>query len=193
MATVLVFPSVLGARPGIHDTVAVLTAAGHDARVVDVLDGRIFNDYDAAISHQESLSDGHRHGVTQRALAEVEGPFFTLGFSSGCALAEWAAAQRPEDVRGVVLVGGARPMEWVGAPWPPGVAVETHAMSKDPFSDGAEVAAAFRDDVLAAGGTVKEFTYAGTGHLFNHPGLTDEYDPEATEEFYDRLVVFVSH
>lgn len=93
----------------------------------------------------------------------------------------------------MVLVGGALPMEWVGGAWPAGVAAETHAMTDDPFDDGPEVAADFRRDVLEAGGTVREFVYPGKSHLFNHPGLTDEYSPEATEEFYDRLVVFVSH
>lgn len=191
MATVLVFPSVLGVRDGITDTVDVLTAAGHGARVVDVLEGRTFDDYEPAMAHQSTVADDHRQAVTGSALAEVSGPFFTVGFSSGCFLAEWAAAQRPGDARGVVLVGGALPMEWVEAPWPAGVPAQTHACAEDPFDDGPEVAAQFRRDVEAAGGSVEEFTYPGQGHLFNEPAFSSEYDPVAATAFYDALAEFV--
>lgn len=172
--------------------VARLEAAGHDVRVVDVLEGRTFDDYDEAIAHHESLTTELRHEITSRALEQLSGPFFTLGFSSGCQLAEWAAAQRPEAVRGVVLVGGALPMEWVGGDWPAGVTAQTHAMREDPFDDGPEIAAEFRADVEAAGGTVEAFTYDGSGHLFNDPTLPEEYDSAATESFYGALVTFVS-
>lgn len=192
MTTVLVFPSVLGVRDGIHDTVTVLAAAGHDAVVVDVLEGRTFEEYDDAIAHARTLDDDHRHGLVEQAMATVTGPFATVGFSSGCELAEWAAAQRPGDARGVVLVGGAIPMHWVGVPWPAGVPAQTHACEADPFDDGPEAAAEFRRDVEAAGGRVEVFTYPGTGHLFNEPGLADEFDPGSAASFYDRLTSFVS-
>lgn len=192
MATVLVFPSVLGVRAGISDTVDFLREAGHDVRVVDVLEGQTFDAYDEAIAHQQTIPDEHKHGFVSQSLAEVEGPYFTLGFSSGCELAEWAAAQRPDAARGVVLVGGPIPVEWIGAPWPAGVPAQTHAMSEDPFDDGPEVTADFVRDVEAAGGSVEAFTYEGTGHLFNDPSLPDEHDPRATAAFHEAMAAFVA-
>lgn len=192
MTTVLVFPSVLGVRAGITDTVAFLEGQGHDVRVVDVLEGQTFDAYDEAIAHQQTIPDEHKHATASRALADVEGTYFTLGFSSGCELAEWTAAQRPDDAGGVVLVGGPIPVEWIGAPWPPGVPAQTHAMSDDPFDDGPEVAADFRRDVEAAGGSVEVLTYEGTGHLFNDTSLPDEHDPEATAAFHEAMARFVT-
>ncbi|WP_157953134.1 dienelactone hydrolase family protein [Nocardioides allogilvus] len=192
MVTVLLFPSVLGVRAGITDTAERLRAAGHDVRVVDVLEGRTFDDYEPAMSHQRSLPDGQLHALATTALEEVSGPFVTVGFSSGCALAEWSAAQRPRGVRGVVLVGGALPMQYVEASWPSGVPAQTHATRNDPFDDGPEVAAEFRSDVEAAGGDVEVFTYDGSGHLFNDPSLPAEFQPADAEQFYDRLLELVA-
>ena len=62
---------------------------------------------------------------------------------------------------------------------------------EDPFDDGPEVAAQFRRDVEAAGGSVEEFTYPGQGHLFNEPAFSSEYDPVAATAFYDALAEFV--
>lgn len=192
MVTVLLFPSVLGVRAGITDTAERLRAAGHDVRVVDVLEGRTFDDYEPAMSHQRSLPDEQLHAVATAALDDVSGPFVTVGFSSGCALAEWSAAQRPGDVRGVVLVCGALPMQYVEASWPPGVAAQTHATRDDPFDDGPEISAEFRSDVEAAGGEVEVFTYDGSGHLFNDPSLPAEFQPADAEQLHARLVEFVA-
>lgn len=192
MVSVLVFPSVLGVLPGIRDTVDVLEAAGHDVSVVDVLDGRTFDDYEPAMVHHRSLDQGDVQERARQALAEIRGPLATVGFSAGCVLAEWSAAQRPDDAVGVVLVGGALPMEWVEATWPAGVPAQTHAGTDDPFDDGPEVAARFRSDVEGTGGSVEAFTYEGAGHLFNEPTLSEEFDERATVAFYDRLAGFLS-
>lgn len=191
MTTVLLFPSVLGVRAGITDTAERLSAAGHDVRVVDVLEGRTFEDYEPAMAHQREISDEARHAAVASALDDVEGALCTVGFSSGCELAEWAAAQRPGDARGVVLVGGAIPMHYVAADWPAGVPAQTHSSGDDPFDDGPEVAAEFRRDVESAGGSVETFTYDGSGHLFNDPSLAAEFHRDAAELFYDRLLEFV--
>ena len=55
MTDILIFPSVLGALPGIGDTAARLRAAGHRVEVVDLLDGRTFDSYEPAMAHRQSL------------------------------------------------------------------------------------------------------------------------------------------
>lgn len=191
MADILLFHSVLGVRAGITETADRLRASGHSVEVVDVLDGRTFDDYEAAIAHDRAQDGAAQRAAAEAAAARVSGAFHAVGFSSGCFLAEWVASQRPDDARGVVLVGGAIPMQYVEAAWPPGVPAQTHATEGDPFDDGPEVAAEFRADVEQASGTVEAFTYPGTGHLFNDPSLEAEFQPQDAELFYERLLEFV--
>ena len=125
----------------------------------------------------------------------VDGPFVAVGFSSGAALAMYVATQRPDDVRGVVAMGGAMPTKYLGdgtAPWPSGVPAQEHMGAHDDFDDGPEVRAEFVADVEKAGATPELFRYDGGGHLFNEPGLPAEHDPEAAELFYARLLAFVA-
>lgn len=191
MSDIVLFHSVLGVRAGITDTAERLRAAGHAVEVVDLLERRTFDGYDEAIAHDRAQDGAARQAAAEAGAARVSGPFYAVGFSSGCFLAEWVASQRPDDVRGVVLVGGAIPMQYVEAAWPSGVPAQAHATQGDPFDDGPEVAAEFRADVESAGGAVEVFTYPGKGHLFNDPSLADEFQPEDAETFYERLLAFV--
>lgn len=45
MASIALFHSVLGVRPGVQDAAARLRARGHEVLVVDQYDGRSFDDY----------------------------------------------------------------------------------------------------------------------------------------------------
>ena len=63
-------------------------------------------------------------------------------------------------------------------------------MLDDPFRDPVEQQALA--DVSAAGGTLEIFDYPGSGHLFTDPTLPDEYDAEATELMWSRVLPFVS-
>lgn len=191
MATVVVFHSVLGVRAGITDTADRLRAAGHTPVVVDQYDGLTFDTYEPAMAHMKAIGFPALMSAAVSA-SEVDGPFFAVGFSNGAGMAQFVASQRPDDVRGLVLVGGALPMRFLEAQWPPGVPVQVHATADDPFDDGPEVAAEFRSDVERAGGVVEAFTYPGSGHLFNDPELPDEFQPAEAEEFYARLLEFIA-
>ena len=46
-------------------------------------------------------------------------------------------------------------------------------------------------DVSTAGGRLELFDYAGDGHLFTDPTRPDEYDAEATELLWSRVLPFV--
>ncbi len=195
MTDILLFPSVLGLRAGITDTAERLGAAGHRVEVIDLLDGRTFDAYEPAIAHRSALDGDALEAEALERSRVVEGPFVAVGFSAGAGLAEYVATQRPDDVRGVVIVGGAMPTKYLGdgsASWPRGVPAQEHMGARDDFDDGPEVRADFAADVERAGVTPEFFTYADAGHLFNEPGMPDDHNPEAAEEFYTRLLAFVA-
>jgi len=48
MTRIALFHSVLGLRPGVEAAAEVFRAAGHQVRVVDQYDGRVFSDYSEA-------------------------------------------------------------------------------------------------------------------------------------------------
>ncbi|HEY8059486.1 MAG TPA: dienelactone hydrolase family protein [Acidimicrobiales bacterium] len=195
MTDILLFPSVLGVRAGVTDTADRLRAAGHRVEVVDVLDGQTFDSYEPALAHADATDGNAREALALERSKVVNGPFHAVGFSSGAALAMYVATQRPQDVRGVVVVGGAMPVKYLGdgtAPWPSGVPVQEHMGDHDDFDDGPEVRAEFVADVEQAGATPELFRYPDSGHLFNEPGLPAEHNPAAAEELYARLLAFVA-
>ena len=192
MTDILIFPSVLGALPGIGDTAARLRAAGHRVEVVDLLDGRTFESYEPAMAHRQSLDGEALEAEALRRSRVVDGPFVAVGFSAGGALAMHVAVRRPEEVRGVVVMSSAMPLQYVGGgEWPSGVPVQEHVGEEDAFDDGPEVRAKFTADMKKAGVEPEFFTYPGAGHLFTEPSLPDEYDAAAAEEFHARLLAFV--
>jgi dienelactone hydrolase len=195
MTDILLFPSVLGARAGVTETADRLRAAGHRVEVVDVLDGRTFDSYEPALAHQEATDGDAREALALERSRVVAGPFHALGFSAGGGLAMYVATQRPDDVRGVAVMGSAMPVKYLGdgtAPWPDGVPVQEHVGDHDAFDDGPEVRAELVADVERAGATPELFRYPDSGHLFNEPGLPAEHNPRAAEELYARLLAFVA-
>lgn len=191
MTTVALFPSILGVRAGVFDMADRLRAAGHDVRIVDYTDGRVFDDYESA------RAEADKHDFTQvmaHALKltkdDVPPGAVVLGFSMGAGIAEHVALKT--QARGAVLVGGAAPMTcWgEGTTWPADCPVQIHAKEGDEFltPDEREEAAG---SLRAGGAAVEVFTYEGTGHLFNDKDLTEEHDPAATDLMMTRILEFL--
>ncbi len=190
MATIALFHSVLGVRPGMHDAVQRLTASGHEVRLVDQYDGLVFDDYEAASAYAEqergfpALMQAALEGV-----ADLDGPLVVGGFSNGAGMAEYVATHRP-GVLGAVLVAGALPLEFVGASWPAGMPAQLHATQADPRRRP-EWTEAVVGAVRAAGGEVELFDYPGSGHLFADPSKEDEFQPEEAELMWSRVLDFL--
>ena len=185
---IALFHSVLGVRPGVIDAAERLRAAGHAVEVVDQYDGRVFDDYDEASKYAEG---GGFPALMERAVAAVaplpEG-FIAAGFSNGGGMAEYVALQR--RVGGVLMLSGALPLDMLGAAaWPEGVPAQIHYTVDDPFrrQDWIDAVAA---SVRAAGAPVEVFDYPGSGHLFTDASLPDEYDAEAAETLWQRVLDF---
>jgi dienelactone hydrolase len=190
MTTVVLFHSVLGVRQGELDAASRLHAAGHEAVLPDLYDGRVFDDYEPAMEWARQLPDGYREGRALAAVAELPDGFVVGGYSMGSSDAVSVALRR--RVAGVLQFSGLNPVEWFGegAAWPTGVDSQSHQKLDDPFRDPVERQAV--SDVAATGATLELFDYPGAGHLFTDPTLPDEYDPEATELLWSRVLPFLA-
>ena len=190
MTTIVLFHSVLGLRQGELDAAARLRAAGHEVVLPDQFDGRVFDAYEPAMQWTRSLGEDHLHDRALATVSELHDGFVVAGFSQGSGTATFVATRR--RVSGVLQFSGLNPLEWFGddAAWPAGVDSQSHQTVDDPFRDPVEEQAVA--DVAAAGGTLELFDYPGAGHLFTDPTLPDEYDAEATELLWTRVLPFVA-
>jgi dienelactone hydrolase len=189
MASIALFHSVLGVRPGVTDAADRLRAAGHDVLVVDQYGGRVFDDYEQAGAHVDRVGFPALMQAALDAVAGLPDGFVVAGFSNGAGMAEYVATQRP--CRGALLVAGALPLAVLGVDaWPAGVPVQVHHTEGDPEHAPGWLDA-FVADVRQAGGAVEVVTHPGTGHLFTDPSLPDEYDAASTEALWRRALPFV--
>ena len=189
MASIALFHSVLGVRPGVTDAADRLRTAGHDVLVVDQYDGRVFDDYEEAGAHVDRVGFPALMQAALDAVAGLPDGFVVAGFSNGAGMAEYVATQRV--CRGALLVAGALPLAVLGVEaWPAGVPVQVHHTEGDP-RHSPEWLDAFVADVRGTGSSVEVFGYPGSGHLFTDPSLPDEYDAAATEALWRCALPFV--
>ena len=190
MIDVVIFPSVLGMRPGVHAAADRLTAAGFRPHVVDVYDGGLtFDDYDEAMAHMQSL--GYDTVLTRaREAIDALDPdrMVLLGFSAGVVPAQIIAATDPRAVGCVALssVLSVAALE-LDEGWPADVPLQFHTMDADPWLEPDQVEAIQAE----LGDRVQVFSYSGTGHLFTDPSLPAEYDADAAELLWFRVEEFV--
>ena len=188
MADIALFHSVLGVRPGIDDAAERLEAAGHDVLIVDQYDGRVFDDYGKASEHAEAVGYPTLMERAADAVADLRDGFIAVGFSNGGGMAEYVATRR--RVSGVLMLSGALPLEMMNvSAWPEGVPAQIHYALDDPFrrQDWIDAVAAA---VRASGSPLELFDYPGSGHLFTDASLPDEYDAEAAEQLWARVLRF---
>jgi dienelactone hydrolase len=188
MADIALFHSVLGVRYGILDAAERLRSAGHEVLVVDQYDGRVFDDYEEGLAFYEAIGYGELMGRAVAAVEALPDGFMIAGFSNGGGMAEHVATVRP--VRGVLMLSGALPLAMLGGDaWPAGGPAQIHYAVDDP-SRPQEWIDAVVDDVRGAGAPVETFDYPGAGHLFTDASLPDEYDREAADPLWARVLSF---
>lgn len=188
MTTIALFHSVLGVRRGVLDAADRLRAAGHQVRVVDQYDGRVFDDYAQAGAHVDEVGFPALMAAALDGVAALPDGFVAAGFSNGAGMAEYVAVHG--RCSGVLMFSGALPLAMLGADsWPAGVPVQLHAAEADPMRHQ-EWNDAFVADVRAAGASVEVFDYPVSGHLFTDPSLPGEYDSSAAELLWERALAF---
>jgi dienelactone hydrolase len=188
VATIALFHSALGVRPGIAQAADLLGGRGHDVHVVDQYDGRVFDDYEPAMTYVREVGFPALMARALELTAHLPDGFVTAGFSIGSGMAEFVAANRP--VRGVLMLSGALDPAEIGVTWPKPVPAQVHYTVDDPFHEQGAIDAVVAA-VTAAGGTIEVFDYPGSGHLFADPGKTDEYQPAEAAVMWERVTGFL--
>ncbi|TYP89760.1 dienelactone hydrolase family protein [Blastococcus xanthinilyticus] len=188
MASIAIFHSVLGVRPGITDAADRLRAAGHEVLVVDQYDGRVFDDYGEAGAHVERVGFPALMARAVEGVRDLPDGFLAAGFSNGAGMAEHVATQR--RCGGLLLFSGALPLSVLGVErWPDGVPAQLHHTVGDPLRQQQWVDSVVAD-ARRAGVEIEVHDYPGTGHLFTDPSLPAEHDPAATELLWERVLGF---
>jgi dienelactone hydrolase len=190
MAKIALFHSVLGVRPGIEDAAGLLRSHGHEVRIVDQYDGRVFEDYELAGAYVEEVGFPALMAKALELTADLPDGFFAVGFSNGGGMAEFVAARRP-TVRGVVMISGALDPAEIGLTWPAGVSAQVHSTVDDPRRVQAWLEAVVAA-VESAGAAVEVFDYPGSGHLFADSSKADEYQPAEAELMWSRVTEFIA-
>ena len=188
MASIALFHSVLGVRTGVLDAAGRLRAAGHDVQVVDQYGGRVFDDYKEASAFAESIGYPVLMQRAADAVQDLPDGFVAAGFSNGGGMSEYVATRRP--VAGVLMLSGALALDMIGVEqWPAGMPGQIHYTVDDPFRNQDGI-----DAVLAkareANADVTMFDYPGRGHLFTDASLPGEFDADATELVWERVLAF---
>ena len=186
---IALFHSVLGVRPGIHDAAAVLRNTGHEVLVVDLYDGKVFDDYLEAVPFAMSLGFPQLMQRADEAAQTLPDGYVAAGFSNGGAMAEFVALRG--NVAGVLLFSGALPVTMLGAQaWPTGTPAQIHYMADDPFKTQENVDALVAE-ITAADAKVEVFDYPGGGHLFTDESLPEEYDAQSASLLWNRTLEFL--
>ncbi len=196
MTTIALYHASFGVRPGIEVAADRLRAAGHEVRVVDQYDGRVFDDYADADEFVQSIGFPV---LMQRALDasnELPGPIVAAGFSNGAGMAEYVTAARGGRAGGVlgsVQFSGALPLEMVGLEqWPADTPVQLHYSTGDPRR-AQEWIDPFLAAVAASGSPLEtHLDYPISGHLFTDPSLPDEFDAPSADLAFERVLDFLA-
>lgn len=201
MVDIVLFHSVLGVRQGVTDAADRLRAAGHTVRLPNLYaDGVAFDDYAKAMEYVESIgSFPELLRRTQAAVERLPSDVVYAGFSNGGAAAEYLAAARP-GARGALLFSAAIPLDMLlnsfgdePRSWPSDVPVQVHYATNDPFRQGEEDWVAHLGQSVRASGAAFEFhEYEGAGHLFTDASLPNEYNAEAADQLWRRVIDYLA-
>lgn len=188
MAQVVLFHHALGLTSGVLSFAQRLESGGNTVLAPDLFEGRRFDDLEGGVAYASEVGFGEIIARGASACANLDGPIVHVGMSLGVLPAQYLA-QTSESAVGAVLLHSCVPVTEFSDVWPPGVAVQIHAMEEDPWFVG-------DGDIDAANALVEGasdahlFLYPGTCHLFTDES-TPDYDAEATELAVERITRFL--
>ena len=187
MATIQIFHSVLGVRPGLLEYAENLRRDGHTVHVPDLWDGSVYDSIEEGLVHRDQLGFPEMIIRAQNAADLLPVETVYLGYSLGALFAQLLAQTRA-GARGVVLFHGIQPLENIGSPWPTGVPLQVHTMSDDPWVELNQVREIV--DVVATAAHTELSLYEGNKHLFTDPDFSD-YDDAAADLANERVRIFL--
>jgi dienelactone hydrolase len=186
---VLLFHHALGQTSGFHDLAEQLRASGHIVHTPDLYDGRTFAAIEEGIAYAEEI--GFPEGIFargERAAQALPDRLVYAGFSLGVVPAQKLAQTRP-GACGALLIHSCLPLSSFGGSWPPGLAVQIHAMDADPyFMEEGDIDAARA--LVESADSAELFLNHGDQHLFVDPSLPS-YRADAGELLMRRVLDFL--
>lgn len=188
----LLLHSWWGLDSGVRQMADRISDEGHTVLVPDLLSGETFDDAEAAEAHLKSLDVDRLASLTQASVHLVrekgidrDAPVSIVGLSMGASLGLWASIRIPEAVSRVVSFYGTQTIDFAGAR----SAYQLHFADHDELVDPDE--AAFMEATIGLTGLeVESHSYPGTSHWFFEPERPN-YDPDAAEQAWDRMVRFL--
>ena len=185
--TVVLFHSVYGLRPAVHEAAERLRAAGHEVLTPDLFDGRTADTAEdgTAIRAEIGRDELLRRAVAAAAPVSDRGVVYA-GLSLGAGLAH-DLALADEHCRGLLLLHGTSDVPEDAATDLP---VQLHVADPDPYEP---------DDWLntwylrirGAGADVEVHRYRGAGHLYTDPALPD-WDAQAAATTWAAALDFLA-
>jgi len=188
MTDVILFHHAQGLTDGVREFADVLRAAGHQVTVPDLYGGATFGTLDEGVAYAQQTGFDVLIERGRRAADGLPAGLIYAGFSLGVLPAQLLAQTR-SGARGALLFHACVPPAEFGAGWPPGVPVQIHGMSDDPFFAGEGDLDAARELVTSAGAEL--FLYPGDQHLFADRSLPS-YDEAAAALLTERVLAFLA-
>jgi dienelactone hydrolase len=187
VAEILLFHSVYGLRPAVHDAAERLRKAGHVVHVPDLYEGRTAETMaDAKTIFEEIGRDTLLERAARAAAPHSESGLVYAGFSLGAAIAQ-TVGLADEHARALLLIHGTSDLsEDVETELP----VQLHVADPDLY-ETADWLNTWYLEMRRAGADVEIFRYQGAGHLFTDPGLED-YDAHYAEQVWTIALDFLA-
>ncbi|WP_030163285.1 dienelactone hydrolase family protein [Spirillospora albida] len=188
MARILLFHSMYGLRPAVHEAAGRLRDAGHDVHVPDLYDGRVADTPEEGLAIKEEIGRDEllRRAVTAAAPLTGDEGLVYAGFSLGGSLAQ-NLALADDGARGLLLMHGTSDMADDAST---DIPVQLHVADPDTY-EPVDWLNAWYLRMRKAGADVEVFRYRGAGHLFTDPDLPD-HDPDAAERAWTVALDFLA-
>lgn len=185
--TVVLFHSVHGLRPAVHEAAERLRAEGHEVLVPDLFDGLVTDDLDEGRALRDELGWDEllRRAVAFVAPHSAAGLVYA-GFSLGAGVAH-DLALGDEHTRGLLLLHGTSDVPQDAAVAFP---VQLHVAEPDAFEPDDWLNAWYLK-MRRAGADPEVHRHHGAGHLYTDPGLPD-WDAEAAGRTWAAASAFLA-
>lgn len=183
----MLFHSVYGLRPAVHEAAERLRAAGHEVHTPDLFEGRTADSVEDGMELKDEIGRDEllMRAVTVTAPLSERGLVYA-GFSLGGSIAQ-NLAFADDRARALLLLHGTSDIAEDAAV--DELPVQLHVADPDPFEPHDWLNAWYLR-MQRAGADVEVFRYAGAGHLFTDEGL-DDYDEEAAEQTWRAVLGFL--
>ena len=186
MADILLRHHVLGLTDGVRSLADRLRAGGHTVHTPDLFKGRVFDDVQAGMAHEEDEIGWDEMKSRARSAADGFPPDLVyMGISMGVVYCHLLVASRPGARGAVFLESSTGPDDFEG--WPGGVPLQVHGHVDDVYfgPDGAANARA----LVSAAGDGDVYVYPGDAHLFVDSSRPT-YDAGQTAQVVERILTF---